>query len=325
MADGKEFSEAAVTHVLAVVGPTASGKTDLAAELAEALDTEVISADSMQVYRGMAIGTAQPSPAAQARAPHHFVGFLEPGEPFSAGAFRELALEKVRELNACGRIAVVAGGSGLYVRALIDGLFEGPGRDSQIRQRLHHEAEERGIRTLFERLRDVDPAYADAILPGDLRRIVRALEVHELTGTPLSEWHGRHQQQAPVLNALQIGIAMPRPLLYGRINRRAHRMLEAGFLHEVHLLLRAGHERHLERIRSLGYREAAAYLGGRMTHHGMVEAMKQNTRRFAKRQLSWFRRDERIHLLETGDPPNIPALKDQALRLLESDHQVDAV
>ncbi len=314
-----------MTHVLAVVGPTASGKTDLAAELAEALDTEVISADSMQVYCGMEIGTAQPSPAAQARAPHHFVGFLEPGEPFSAGVFRELALEKVRELNARGRIAVVAGGSGLYVRALIDGLFEGPGRDPHIRQRLHQEAEERGLEQLFERLREVDPAYAAAILPGDLRRIVRALEVHELTGTPLSEWHARHQQQAPTLNALQIGIAMPRPLLYGRINRRAHRMLEAGFLHEVHLLLRAGHERHLERIRSLGYREAAAYLGGRMTHQGMVEAMKQNTRRFAKRQLSWFRKDTRIHWLETGDPPNTSALRDQALRLLDSGRQGEAV
>ena len=314
-----------MTHVLAVVGPTASGKTDLAAELAEALDTEVISADSMQVYCGMEIGTAQPSPAAQARAPHHFVGFLEPGEPFSAGVFRELALEKVRELNARGRIAVVAGGSGLYVRALIDGLFEGPGRDPHIRQRLHQEAEERGLERLFERLGEVDPAYAAAILPGDLRRIVRALEVYELTGTPISEWHARHQQQAPLLNALQIGIAMPRPLLYGRINRRAHRMLEAGFLHEVHLLLRAGHERHLERIRSLGYREAAAYLGGCMTHHGMVEAMKQNTRRFAKRQLSWFRKDKRIHWLETGDPPDIPALRDQALRLLESTDQGDAV
>ncbi len=302
--------------ILAVVGPTASGKSSLALSLAERLNTEIISADSMQIYRGMEIGTAAPTPEERARVRHHFVGVIEPGQPFSAGAFQEQATPVARRLNAEGKIAVVAGGSGLYVRALIDGLFRGPGGDRRIRERLHREAETDGVPALYARLQDVDPAYAEQILPGDLRRIVRALEVYEVSGAPLSAWHARHQEEPPPFRALQVGLDWEREQLYARIDARVDAMLAAGFVEEVRRLLAAGYEPALHRIRSLGYREMAGYLRGEMEYEQAVEAMKRNTRRFARRQLSWFRNDERIRWLPVDENISTDTLCDQVLGML---------
>lgn len=283
-----------MTHVLAVVGPTASGKTSLAIELAERLGTEIISADSMQVYRGMEIGTAAPTREERARVKHHCVGFLEPGEHFSAGEFERQARSIIEDLNRRGKVAVVVGGSGLYIRALIDGLFPGPTKDDFIRERLREEAEEHGVAALYERLRQVDPKYAADIHPNDLRRIVRGLEVYELTHTPMSRLHGDHRARSKPVCALQVAIEYPRQALYERINARVDQMLAAGFVDEVRALLEKGYERHLLQLRSLGYREFIAHLRGECTCEEAAEAMKQNTRRFAKRQLTWFRADKRI-------------------------------
>lgn len=289
-----------MTSVLALVGPTASGKTSLAVELAEALGTEIISADSMQVYRGMEIGTAAPTPEERARVPHHLVSFLDPADHFSAGEFERQARQIVARLNAQGKTAVVAGGSGLYLRALIDGLFPGPARDEAIRERLQSEAESGGVEAMYRRLQDVDPDYARAILPGDLRRIVRALEVYEITGAPLSALHREHREAEAPLDAVQVALDLPRPELYARIEARVDRMLEAGFLDEVRALLDAGYEDRLAKIRSLGYREMIAHLKGELSLAEAVALMKQNTRRFAKRQLIWFRPDPRIYWLPAG-------------------------
>ncbi len=304
-----------MTQVLAVVGPTASGKSALAAALAESLESEVISADSMQVYKGMAIGTGAPDADTLARAPHHFIGMLEPGAPFSAGTFAEWARPVVERINRergapeAPKPAIVAGGSGLYVSALVTGLFEGPARDAAIREWLQREAEREGVDVLYRRLQGVDPAYAAVILPGDLRRIVRALEVHELTGRPLSEWHAEHQRQAPAFTAVWVGIDWPRHVLYERINRRVDAMLQAGLLDEVRALLDAGYGPVLDRLRSLGYREMAAHLLGELSLDEAAARMKQNTRRFAKRQLSWFRQERRIRWIRAGE-----SLDEQALR-----------
>ena len=286
-----------MTAVLAVVGPTASGKTALAIELAERLGTEVISADSMQVYRGMEIGTAAPTANEQARAPHHFVGILEPDEQFTAGRFGDEARAIVERLNREGRVAVVVGGSGLYVRALIDGLFPGPGKDSVFRERLQLEADLKGVGALYTRLREVDPDYAAIIQPTDLRRIIRGLEVYERTGTPLSKLHREHRDESMSLDAVQVALNYPRQVLYDRIDARVDRMLEAGFVDEVKRLLEGGRAKRLFELRTLGYREFAAYLRGEQAFEEAREAMKRNTRRFAKRQLSWFRADPRIHWL----------------------------
>ncbi len=304
-----------IPQLLAVVGPTASGKTALAIQIAEHLGTEIVSADSMQFYKGMRIGTAAPTDDEMARVTHHCVGFLDPSEDFSAGAFQIRAREIVAALNAQGRPAVAVGGSGLYLRALIDGLFPGPGKDDAIRKRLHTEAEEHGAGPLFARLEEVDPEYARTIHPNDLRRVVRALEVYEVAGAPLSQLHREHRENTLPLDAIQIGLDYPRDALYARIDARVDRMLREGFLDEVRALIDRGYAPHIERLRSLGYREMAAYLRGECTFEEAAAQMKQNTRRYAKRQLTWFRADPRIQWIGVSDHTSQEDLLKQSLAL----------
>lgn len=303
-------------QAVAVVGPTASGKTDVAIEVAERLESEIVSADSMQFYEGMVIGTGQPTVEQRARIQHHFVGHLKPSEHMSAAEFSRAARPIVERLNREGKPAIVAGGSGLYLRALIDGLFEGPGRDLAIRERLHGEAEERGHEPLYERLQSVDPRYAAQIEPTDLRRVVRALEVYEIMGEPLSAMHA---QEAPTaLTAIQAGLDWSREELYDRINRRVDAMMAEGFLDEVRALIEAGYEEHLLRLKAIGYRELAAHLRGEMPLDQAVDLTKMYTRRYAKRQLTWFRGDMRIHWL-TADASKTPAFHaEQILNLLKT-------
>ncbi|MFO7975180.1 MAG: tRNA (adenosine(37)-N6)-dimethylallyltransferase MiaA [Candidatus Hydrogenedentota bacterium] len=303
-------------NVIAVVGPTASGKTALALELALRLDSEIISADSMQVYKGMEIGTAAPTPQERALAKHHFVSVLAPGDEFSAGKFERIARQIVESLNAQGKTAVVAGGAGLYVRALLEGLFPGPEKNDAIRSRLHREAEKEGVPALYARLKACDSDYADLISENDLRRIVRALEVYELTGQPLSKLHAEHQEAAMPLDAVQVAFDWPREDLYARIDARVDVMLQQGFVDEVRTLLDKGYEKHLHRLRSLGYREFADYLAGKKSYEEAVEAMKQNTRRFAKRQLTWFRADPGIHWMKPEPGRTIASYAEEVLGLL---------
>lgn len=284
--------------IVAVVGPTASGKTALALALAERLDTEIISADAMQFYRGMEIGTAAPTASERARVPHHFVGFLQPDQPMAAGEFERLARGVVGDLNARGKPAVVVGGSGLYISALIDGLFPGPGRNAALRHRLQSEAAEKGNAHLMARLRAVDPAYAASLTSeNDLVRIVRALEVYEITGEPFSRLHAEHRAQAEPLDAIQMALWWDREALYDRINHRVDQMVADGWVGEVEALLGQGYGPHLERLKALGYREIAAYLQGDQTLEAALEATRMHHRRYAKRQLTWFRADPRIHWL----------------------------
>lgn len=304
-------------QVIAVVGPTASGKTGLAIELAGHFGTEIISADSMQVYRGMEIGTAAPTHEEQVRVKHHFVGFLNPDEQFSAGAFGQAARKVVAALNEQGKPAVVAGGSGLYVRALIDGLFDGPGRDEAVRKRLHEEAEHVGVEELYKRLRELDPDYAAVILPGDLRRVVRALEVYEVSGEPMSRLHEEHREENAPLGAVQFAIDLPREILYARIDARVDKMLEAGFVQEVRRLMGQGYGDRLRELRTLGYPEFAAHLEGELSYEDAVERMKRNTRRFARRQLSWFRPDKRIRWIESSGDEGAEALGQRVLAWME--------
>ncbi len=303
----------AAIRVVAVVGPTASGKTALSIELAKRLGTEIISADSMQFYRGMEIGTAAPTAAERASVPHHFVSFLEPHQHYSAGAFAKDAMDVVERLNAQGKVAVVAGGSGLYVSALLDGLFDGPARNEAIRERLHREAELHGLAPLYERLLRVDPQYAQIVLPHDLRRIVRGLEVYEITGQPISQLHERHQREKQPIRSLFVGIEYPRSVLYARIDERVDRMITDGLVDEVQRLVDGGHDRAIARLKSLGYRELAAYLRGEQTLDAAVEQMKMHTRRFAKRQLSWYRGDERVRWLSIEEYPDAGAQADAAM------------
>ena len=280
--------------VIVIVGPTAVGKSGFALSVAEMLDTEIISADSMQIYRGMSIGVAAPSPDDLKRVRHHFVGAIEPGQTFSAADFARSALGIVDELNARKRVPLVVGGSGLYVRALVDGLFPGPPADKRLRQRLKEVAADKGQRYLHERLRTVDPSSAAKIHPHDLRRVVRALEVFELTGVPISELQQMYQDAKPDLDVTFVGLDRRRQDLYRRIDERVERMFERGLVAEVADLLERGYGTEIDRIRPLGYPEARAYLLGEIDIDRAKYLIRRNSRRYAKRQLTWFRADPRI-------------------------------
>jgi tRNA dimethylallyltransferase len=307
-----------VTAILAVVGPTASGKTSLAIALAKRLDTEIISADSMQVYRGMEIGTSAPTLDEQAQVKHHFVGVCDPGEVFSAGEFERRSRILVDDMNARGRIAVVAGGSGLYVSALIDGLFDGPSKDEGIRERIQREADTAGIEPLYARLEAIDPEYSAIISPTDLRRIARALEVYELTGRPITVLHREHRERTESLESVQVALHYPREVLYARVNARVDVMIAQGFVDEVERLLAAGRERHLMRIKSLGYREIVAYLRGEQSLDEAVELMKRNTRRYAKRQLTWFRGDPRVRWIDAMSYESSEAIAEEVVGMVSA-------
>lgn len=286
-----------MTPVIAVVGATASGKTSLALELAEHFNTEILSADSMQVYRGMEIGAATATTDEQARAPHHFISILEPTAHFSAAEFADQGRAIIERLNAAGKPAIVAGGSGLYVRALLDGLMEGPSRDDAFREQLREEAQRIGVPALYARLQSVDPIFAATIHPNDMRRIERGLEVYEATGEPLSALHARHQETVETIPAIRVAIDMPRELLYERINARVWHMVELGFVEEVQRLIDAGHGPDIERLRSRGHPEMAAHIRGECSLEDAVTLIQRNTRHLAKRQLSWFRGDDQVQWL----------------------------
>lgn len=304
--------------LLAVVGPTASGKTALAIAVAERLGTEIISADSMQFYQGMEIGSAAPTPEERARMPHHFVSFLKPDQEMAAGEFERLARQTAATLNARGKPAVAVGGSGLYISALIDGLFPGPGRNQTLRNRLKTEAAEKGNAYLMERLRAADPEYAAALTSeNDLVRIVRALEVIEITGQPFSRLHQEHRAQAEPLEAIQVALTWDREALYERINRRVDQMITMGWVDEVRNLIACGYGPHIERLKALGYREIAAYLRGEQTLENAISATKMHHRRYAKRQLTWFRADPRIHWLPAAPESPTEALIPHVMALLE--------
>lgn len=304
-------------RALAVVGPTGSGKTALALALAEALDGEIVAADSMQFYRGMAIGTAAPTPEEQARVPHHFVGMLNPNQRLPAGEYSVAARSCIESLEARGRTPVICGGSGMYVQAVLDGIFDGPGRDDTLREALTAEAEALGGAALLARLHAVDPAYATVIgSPNDLVRIIRALEVHALTGVPLSEWHRRHQESTASLPAMQVAVDYPdRAALYARVDQRVCAMIASGWVDEVAALLDAGYGPDLLQLKALGYNALAAYLRGEHTLDEATAAIQKYHRNYAKRQLTWFRNDPRVVWLPAPKDGDTAALVDQLLAL----------
>ncbi|ANW17727.1 tRNA (adenosine(37)-N6)-dimethylallyltransferase MiaA [Streptomyces clavuligerus] len=299
-------------RVIAVVGPTAAGKSDLGVFLAQRLGGEVVNADSMQLYRGMDIGTAKLTVAERDGVPHHLLDIWDVTEAASVAEYQRLARAEIDRLLAAGRTPVLVGGSGLYVRGAVDAL-EFPGTDPAVRARLEAELAERGPGVLHSRLAAADPEAARAILPGNGRRIVRALEVIEITGKPFTANLPGHES---VYDTVQIGVDVARPELDERIALRVDRMWEAGFVDEVRSLEAHGLREGLTASRALGYQQILRALAGECTEQEARDETVRATKRFARRQDSWFRRDPRVHWL-SGAEADRGELPGQALALIE--------
>lgn len=299
-------------RLLALVGPTGAGKTELGIALAQCFGAEVINADSRQVYRRLNIGSAKPTPEQCATVPHHLIDVVEPDERFDCARFRELAVAAIADITRRGKRVLVVGGTGLYVKVLRGGLFAGPSRDADLRARLDAaEAAEPG--TLHRRLGDVDPAAAARLHPHDRVRLIRALEVYELTGRRISDWQSAHAFNNGALDMRMLGLALPREELYARINARCQAMIDAGLIDEVRALYASGLDPDLPSLRSPGYREIGEYVRGLCDLPTAIARMAQATRRLAKRQLTWFRGDPQV----VWCPPELETLQREAGTLWE--------
>jgi tRNA dimethylallyltransferase len=283
-----------IRTILAIVGPTASGKTSLSLLLAEILNGEILSADSRQVYRHLDIGTAKPSVSERKLVPHHFIDILEPHQDYNAGQFGEDVRKVIPTVSGRGKTPILVGGSGLYVKAAIDGIFDGPGKDPEIRERLEEQLRREGLKPLLEVLKRVDPEAFKRMKEITARRVIRALEVFSIAGKPLSDFHAEQSRTAD-FETVQVSLSWPRAELYSRINKRVDMMMTSGLVGEVEGLQKSGIDTRLNALNTVGYKEVFEYLAGHTSSETMVELIKRNSRRFAKRQTTWFGADKRIH------------------------------
>lgn len=284
-----------------IVGPTGTGKSWLAMQIADGFGgaIEIVNADSRQFYRGMDIGTAKPSREDRRRTPHHLIDVRDPGEPLDVAEFAKLARTAISDIAARGRFPMVVGGSGLYLRVIRGGIFQGPRASVEIRSRLGAVADARGVNFLHEQLAQVDPAGANRIGVNDLYRIVRALEVFELTGETISAHQGRHRfAEQGGYKTLTVGLEIDRKKLYEKIDGRFDAMIAAGFVEEVRAMKSRGHSPEKPPLRTIGYKQIAAHLRGETTLADANALAKRDTRRLAKRQLTWFRREPDIVWLD---------------------------
>lgn len=283
--------------LVVLLGPTASGKTALSLTLAERFNAEIVSCDSVAVYRGMEIGTAKPSLAERARVPHHLIDIYSPDEHSTAGDYARLAREAIREITARNRLPIVTGGTGLYLRALLDGLFAGPQRSQELRSRLDRSQARHGPRWLHRVLSRLDPASAARIHANDAPKLIRAIEVSLAARQPMSEAWKEGREPLRGFRILRIGLDPPRHELYQRINNRAARMFSDGLIEETRALIEKCGESP-RAFDSLGYRQARALLRGQISLQTAVAAAQQGHRNYAKRQMTWFRREPDVHWLK---------------------------
>lgn len=289
-----ELAAPAKIPLLVICGPTASGKTRIALELASGLPIEIISADSRQIYRGMDIGTAKATPEERALVPHHLIDVVAPDQSFSAADFMTQGRAAITAIHQRGKLAVVVGGTGLYIDALTRGLITAPGEDPELRLELLELETLQGEGTLHQRLQIVDPVAAQRLKPRDQLRIIRALEVFALTGETLTALQHRHAFADSPYHLVTIGLEVERSTLYRRIDERAATMFSSGLIEEAQSLLAQGFSRELKALRTIGYREAIAYLAGESSLAVAIEQTQQESRRYAKRQMTWFRKNNSI-------------------------------
>lgn len=299
-------------RVVVVAGPTASGKTPVGMELAQRFDGEIVSADSIQVYRFMDIGSAKPGSEELSRVPHHMIDIRNPDEDFTAGDYVKEARRCIRDIVTRGKVPIVVGGTGLYIRLLLGGIIDLPAGDPERRRRLREE-ERSESGSLFRRLEQVDPTSARTLQKSNLRRVIRALEVFESAGTPLSQLQTEHSFKDRPFANLFICLALDRKVLYERIDMRVDSMIESGLVEEVKSLYRRGYPPELKPLQSLGYRHVGMILAGDMDPGEAIRFMKRDTRRYAKRQLTWFRSEPGIFWCDPADRHGIRFIVDDFL------------
>lgn len=287
--------------IVVFCGPTGVGKTAMSLQTAKVFNGEIVNADSMQVYKELDVGTAKPTVKEQAAVRHHLIDILAPTEDFDAAKFVGMAKKVISEIVTQEKIPLVVGGTGFYIKALIYGLPPTAKTDAAIRQNLKAELAQFGREVLFERLKKVDRVTAERLHPNDTFRVIRALEVFEATGEPLSQIHAKHQFETKQYDALKIGLNLPRQALYARIDQRVLKMVEAGFVEEVEALLNKGYSADLKTMQALGYRHMTAFIQGEVPLEEAVSTMQRDTRHYAKRQLTWFKKDPEIHWLRPDD------------------------
>lgn len=297
-----------------LIGCTGCGKGALGRELARRIGAEILSADSMKVYRGMDVGTAKPTPTQRQEVPHHLIDVVEPWEEFSVASFLRHAERAIEDITSRGRHVLAVGGTALYVKALSEGLFEGPSADAVIRQNLRHRARQEGAPALHAELRAVDPQAAGRIHPNDLRRIVRALEVHQITGTPISELQTQWDRQRSRPLCTFIGLRRGREDQNHRTNLRVGRMIEQGLVDEVRSLLALEHPLSTAARQALGYAEIIEHLQSNLPLAEAVEMIKINTRRFAKAQRTWFKRFCQTEWFDLAPESSVAEVADQILQ-----------
>ncbi len=302
--------------VLAIIGPTASGKTSVAIECAVLINGEVISADSRQVYKHIPIASAIPSLKEKKEIPHHFMEELNLNEDFNAGDFGKIGRERISEIFDRGKQPIIAGGSGLYIRSLVDGLFEEEVEDTRIREELYQKLKTKGKEFLYDELKEIDKIAAAAMLPANIRRVIRALEIYYATGKKISDLH---QQKIDInFKTVQVGLMWDRGELYDRINNRVDAMLDAGLVDEIRALKDIGFnpDEH-NSLNTVGIKEVFRYLDNDITQSEMISLIKQNTRRYAKRQMTWFRKDKRINWVNLSNDSDISQLAGEIVSFFE--------
>ncbi len=298
--------------VIVIVGPTCSGKTELSLLLAEELSTEIISADSRQFYKYLDIGTAKPGVDRLKKIKHYFINSLNPGEYYNASKFEKDALEVCESLIKKNKIPVIVGGSGLYIKALIDGIFDSADIDTDYRNIILNQKELYGNEYIYNELKKVDPESASKMLPQNWKRVLRALEVYHQTGEPIWKQQQKHKREKEI-NFNQYGLNWERKKLYSNIEHRVDEMLSDGLIEEVKNILNVGFDKKLNSLNTVGYKEIISYLNKEITLERAVELIKRNTRRYAKRQLTWFNGDERIKWFKVENKEDLKSISKEIL------------
>ncbi len=287
--------------MIVIAGPTASGKTAVSVELAAAFCGEIVNADSMQVYRKMDIGTAKPVEKEKRGIPHHLIDIVDPDEEFNAAIYHRVALPVIADISHRGKACFVVGGTGLYIRTLLGGIVPAPPSDPALKENLQRECEKNGPKDLHNKLKELDPKSAAKIHPNDRFRIIRALELYHLTKCLPSDIRNRHQFGQQTMNALKFCLQWDREQLYERINERTLRMFENGLIEETERLLKMGYSPELKAMGAIGYRHAVKFLEGTWSYETALEKMKRDTRRYAKRQITWFSADPEVKWIDPKD------------------------